>query len=413
MSIETTTNDFATVLSSYWEQRWDDQACHYPAQQRAFDYFKSSGWPTAKVESWQGTSVRMLQKEWNVGAKLDENLPTAILEQLPECDRVVVINGRVSIRDSSFATWRLRDQNPKDFPWRDGVEALAQAFSQSALTFEASLDSRPLVIVHFQSEEETFAPISLHVEIPAHSNAKVLECWCESAKAWTGGLTQVTLGHNAKLEWVRWQRAMSCQMSAQQFDLAEGAELNLLNVQTGGDWSRSRCEVNLRGENARAQVHGLTFGQNTNHMDQRLEVRHLAPKTWSRQLFKAVLRDRAKSIFAGRVIIPQLAQKSDSGQRHQSLCFHSTAEAITRPELEINADDVKASHGATVGRLDQDELFYLQTRGIGKQQATELLARAFVEDVIRHISERSFYEFIDTQLNLEISMFLKEMEKAI
>jgi Fe-S cluster assembly protein SufD len=159
-------------------------------------------------------------------------------------------------------------------------------------------------------------------------------------------------------------------------------------------------------------MRGLAFGQNEQVIDNRISVRHVFPNTESLQLFKSILRDKAKSIFAGRVRIEREAQKADARQTHQSLNFHSSAQSITQPELEIFADDVKAAHGATVGRLSQEELFYLETRGISRLDGMHLLARAFVDNVLRHVGHRPTYDFIESRLHHEIAGFLETMESS-
>ena len=242
------------------------------------------------------------------------------------------------------------------------------------------------------------------IEIPEGGSASVLQEGIDQP-------LEVVVGAGAKLEWVRWQHEVASDESAQNISLAKGAQLNWTNVQFGCQNVNNPLLVQLTGENAAARMHGINFGQKTEQVRNQICVEHLAPQTESAQLFKSVLRDQAKSTFAGKIVIRRAAQKSDAKQRHQSLNFHSTAQSITQPELEVEADDVKAAHGATVGRLNEEELFYLQTRGLSRDQAMQLLARAFVQEVLGTIKNASIYSFVDQQLGDRIGEFLKSIEQ--
>lgn len=249
------------------------------------------------------------------------------------------------------------------------------------------------------------ASLPLRIVIPAGARASILE---EGASA---APFEVIIGENAHVEWVRWQHEISEQQSEQQIQMAASAKLHWTGVQFGCESLVNPIHVKLNGEKAAAHMHGINFCQRNEKIENKICVEHLAPATESSQLFKSVLRDQAKSAFAGKIIIRKQAQKSDAKQRHQSLNFHSTAQSITQPELEIEADDVKAAHGATVGRLNEEELFYLQTRGIPRDEGMKLLARAFVQEVLGIIRQPSVYSFVDRQLNDRIGEFLQAMER--
>jgi Fe-S cluster assembly protein SufD len=244
--------------------------------------------------------------------------------------------------------------------------------------------------------------LPLRIEIPSGAQASIIE-------EGSGPSCEVVLGKGAQLEWVRWQHELPASETDMKILLESGAQLNCTNVQIGCEAVLNPVRVQLLGEGASARLHGISFGQEQQSIDNQICIEHLAPDTQSAQLFKSVLRDRAKSTFAGKIVIRRNAQKADAKQRHQSLNFHSTAQSITRPELEIEADDVKAAHGATVGRLNEEELFYLQTRGISRSEGMALLARAFVQEVLGTIKSAPIYAFVDEQLGARIGEFLQTM----
>lgn len=216
------------------------------------------------------------------------------------------------------------------------------------------------------------------------------------------------LDASANLQWLQWQQG-SADLN-QEFEMAEGSELNWFGLQSAGPVLKMKCTAHLNGAGASSRFHGLSFAQKEEQTEQHIDVLHHQPATVSAQLFKSVLRERAKNVFAGRIVIDQDAQKSDARQRHQSLNLDSTAQSITRPELEVAADDVKAAHGATVGRLDQEQLFYLRARGVSLARAREMLARAFVDEILAQISDRDLWAWVDTKVGRQLTEFLASME---
>lgn len=163
--------------------------------------------------------------------------------------------------------------------------------------------------------------------------------------------------------------------------LKRGASLRAVHVTDGGRLVSRHTQVTLQGEGAEVELRGawVLSGKAQAHASVRIE--HVAPFCRSQQLFKGVLAGHARASFSGMIDVAPEAQKTDAYQMNKNLLLSDRATANTKPELEIRADDVKASHGATIGRLDPDELFYLQARGLDRPSATALLVRGFVRDV--------------------------------
>ena len=180
----------------------------------------------------------------------------------------------------------------------------------------------------------------------------------------------------------------------------------------GGGFSRQDLHVGLEGEGAEAVLDGLYVGRERQYVDNHTIVDHVVPNTTSEQVYKGILADEAHAVFNGRVQIQRDAQKSNSAQLNNNLLLSPRAEIDTKPELEIDADDVKASHGATVGQIDPEHVFYLQTRGISRAKATKMLAKGFAQDIAFRISNgqvrTQVSELIDSRLeNLLGSMNLE------
>ncbi|MCB9683875.1 MAG: SufD family Fe-S cluster assembly protein [Alphaproteobacteria bacterium] len=161
-----------------------------------------------------------------------------------------------------------------------------------------------------------------------------------------------------------------------------GGRYRLVSVLAGGAVDRVEIDVRLSDAGAEADLHGLVVLGGSQHADHHVTVRHDAPSCTSRQEFRALVSDRARSVFTGRVVVRRGADGTDAGQLHRALLLSDTAVANARPQLEIHTDDVKASHGTAVGTLDDEALFYLRQRGLDADQARALLVGAFAAEVV-------------------------------
>lgn len=168
--------------------------------------------------------------------------------------------------------------------------------------------------------------------------------------------------------------------------LAEGAFLNMVFLSLHGGKIRNNIEVSLNGPHSECSLSGLYLTDTEQLMDYRVNLVHNCPECRSNQLFKGILDDKGRSHFDGMVKVVPGAQKTEAFQANHNLLLSDDAKAFSSPQLEIYADDVKCSHGATVGRLNEDELFYMRTRGIGAEQARLLQQMAFANEVLDRIS---------------------------
>ena len=174
--------------------------------------------------------------------------------------------------------------------------------------------------------------------------------------------------------------------------LAAGATLDLVFLSLHGGGLRNRIRVSLDGEKAVCNLGGLSVADGEERMDYDIVLTHQVPGCRSNQLFKSILSDRSQARFDGLIKVVPDAQQTEAYQANHNLLCSEEAKAETKPQLEIYADDVKCSHGATVGRLNPDELFYLRSRGIPYEEAQLLQQLAFVAEVLERISDRELRE---------------------
>jgi len=164
--------------------------------------------------------------------------------------------------------------------------------------------------------------------------------------------------------------------------IEEGANVDLGQYALTAVQTRNRMQIELAGPHAQVQLYGMAALDDHQCLDNLTFIDHQAPDCQSNELFKYVLDDSAKGSFLGRILVRKGSEKTDAHQTDRNLCLTPQARMVARPELEIYADDVKCSHGATVGQLDQQALFYMRTRGISEEEARMLLMFAFMADVI-------------------------------
>ena len=208
------------------------------------------------------------------------------------------------------------------------------------------------------------------------------------------GRVSVSLEADARAEFLVLQDAPETAMQETEFDirLAEGSSLQIVFLSLDGAVLRNRLRVSLDGERATCTLAGLTLADGDRRVDFDIELTHAVPACHSDQLFKSLLNGRSVSHFDGLIRVVPDAQKTEAYQANHNLLLSDDARAHTRPQLEIYADDVKCSHGATVGRLNPDELFYLRSRGIPKAEAEVLQQMAFAGEVLEKISDPALQE---------------------
>ncbi len=204
----------------------------------------------------------------------------------------------------------------------------------------------------------------------------------------------ITVGDDAVLSYTRLMRdaADAINITSALITVGTKSKLNLFNMTSGGGLSRLQGWITLAGEDSELTINGVNLLRDKQHGDLTLVVDHAVPGCTSRENFRAVLDDRAHSVFQGRIIVKPDAQKTDGKMMTRALLLSDEAEADNKPELEIFADDVSCGHGATSGALDDSLLFYLRARGLPERQAQALLIQAFVGEAIEAIEDEALRE---------------------
>ena len=251
-----------------------------------------------------------------------------------------------------------------------------------SLTLDAEQASDPIEIVHIATGGANHLPA--RIALDEDSAASVVETYV--GEGWSNRLTQISLARSARLmRSVRMLQGSGFISLRDEAEIGEGASLVSIFLGAGGMDSRIDGALTLTGKAAYAEMGGALLTQGEQRQETAVSLRHDALDGQSRQLWRAVAKDRSTASLAARVEVARGAQKTDGEQSLRGLLLDRTATVNLKPELEIFADDVKCAHGATVGELDKTALFYLTSRGIAPARAKALLTRAFVADALDRI----------------------------
>lgn len=380
---------------------------------QALQAFVEQGIPTRKAEQWKYNCLTELQKidfktAGSTLASVDKrSLPLSELD----AHRIILNDGLIDLEQSDFGALEKQislscvselDENTVAQLHQKGVgkgfEQLNTALFNRGLIItvpdSVTLD-KPLLMIHtFSSNEAAQAIYSKSViRMAKNSEMTLIEAFTDisdNARLLNSEL-HVFLDEAAVLKQIKIQAngGDDYHLMNTKVQQATSSDYQLYSFAMGGSTARNDVQIELNGEDAKAQVNGLYCLTNSDEADHHLLIEHKAPNCQSLQNFKAIVQERGHGIFNGKVIVHSGADGTDAQQSNHNLLLSASAEMDTKPELEIYADDVKCAHGATVGSLDEDALFYLRSRGIEEDAAKQLLIAAFADEIVQSVPEEA------------------------
>ena len=226
-----------------------------------------------------------------------------------------------------------------------------------------------------------------------------------NSESFTNVVTEVAAGAGSKggLYIVQNEGETASHINSTQVSQSRDSQFSVITVTKTGKLVRNNLNYAVNGEGCESNMYGVYFTRGNQHVDNHTYVDHLFPNCNSNELYKGVMTDKSTGVFNGKIMVRRDAQKTNAFQSNQNVLLTDSASIFTKPELEIYADDVKCSHGCTVGQLDEEATFYLQSRGLSKDDASKLLIQAFASDVIEKLEidalRESLEEFIHNQFN--------------
>ena len=374
----------------------------------AMQAFTELGIPNIRQEDWRYTDFRGLKRNVFPVAMRKKKVDVAALN-LPAslATRLIFVDGSFSEEQSDAlpdGVCILPSAPQKDaMEFDDGLAALNMALCTCAI--EVSLHAslvRPLHLVFISATENVGNYTAVQLNLAEGVQADVLELHVgqPNTRSFVNHRTDVMLAEKARLQLSSLQFLQTQSFYRHDMRVIQHAKSRFTShaVGLGAAMARTDMHIELVGEHAHCTLNGLYVTQARQHMDYHTTVHHRVPHCESHEYYKGVLMGRSQAVFNGKVIVYPHAQKTEAHQQNKNLLLSRDAEIDTKPELEIYADDVKCSHGATVGQIDPNQLFYLNSRGLNAEQAHQLLTFAFAAELLTHMDDIILQQYARQQL---------------
>lgn len=390
----------------------------------AIRVFATEGFPHRRIEEWKYTDLRaMVADALPLKAGTDKAVTRADVDAALgplaalDAQRLVMVDGAFSkdlsdgVSQDGVSYTCLSDALVKGpvsldgfgageaFPLDEPLVALNAAYMNYGAVIDIAAGAKvakPILIAHLRTCDEPGLAAARHViTVGAGADVEIVEAYVPSSTAVAGGLTntvtELRVGDNAEVRHTKTVTEKGGMQHLSNFiiRLGQGADCKAYQHTQGTALARNQSFITFDGEGASLDLSGSYLASEKQHIDTTLVVDHAVPGCTSRELFKGVLDDRGRGVFQGKVVVRQIAQKTDGKQMAQVLMLSPDAEFDSKPELEIYADDVACGHGSTSAELDPDLMFYCKARGIPEAEARALLIQSFIGEAIAQVENET------------------------
>ena len=420
--------NYAADFETFAKARSKDPLWLRKMREDGFAHFQRVGFPTMRDEDWHFTNIAPIAERT---FSLAKHTPVARADiehfrlRHEEWNGIVLVNGLFSRELSTLdslakgITVRALSDGANDIP-SAGEEIIGTvAPSDAAFTALNSAFMQDAVIIHVAKNATIDVPIHImHVNVgvnvpqashprvvilgEANSKAVIIESFFSNRESeyLTNAVTEIVLEEGAHLAHYKLQRESTSGFHVGTTAVRQGRTSNYVSFSfaTGAALSRTNIYTTLNGEAATCTLNGLYMVDGKQHVDHQTKIEHVQPHCPSHEVYKGILDGESHGVFNGKVYVHPEAQKTDGKQSNNNLLLSDKARIDTKPQLEIFADDVKCTHGATVGRLDEVGLFYMKSRGIGDERARQLLTYAFAADVLEMIELDELREALEAMV---------------
>lgn len=408
-------------------------------RQRAIEAFEAAGFPSSREEGWRFTNVSALTTDpfERTPVRRDDPASAATLEASllgdPSWTRVVLVDGR-------YAPALSRPAH-EDGVWAGSFhDALAGEHARVVerhLGRYAAVENEPFAalstafvrdgaLVHIPAGVAVTHPIHIVcvstgasgqvsyprmlVVVEREARVTIIESHVNvgGGAYWTNTVAEGVIGDAADVQWFRVQNdgPEALHMATTQIYQGRDSRWFSCSLALGAKLARHNLRTELAGEGAHATMDGLYILGRNQHVDHHTTIDHATPHCTSHELFNGVIDDRARAVFTGRIIVRRGAQRTDSKQSNNNVLLTEDARAHSQPQLEIYADDVRCTHGATLGPIDETSMFYLRSRGHDVEEAKQLLTYGFAVEVLRHIKAPAIREALDALIRHQLGTAL-------
>ena len=388
-------------------------------RQAAFDVFEREGIPDKNTEKYRYTPLtEVFDAEYRCASgentAISNEMKAKIISLIPAFDAHVIFTLNGFVEQSSLAAVEGMTFGSLSNACKTQPETLSKHYSSLAgksgalaslntalagdgvfLQTEKGVSaSKPLLIINITSSHSPLFTQQRNLFlVEENSSAQVIifNINCSDDRILANDLTEIVAQKASQLDIVRIQsdlcsnNSLLAQISSDFITQESNSALNYTNISFGGGLVRNDTEVRLAGEHCENRLYGLTLAGGKQHVDNHSFVEHAVPSCTSNELYKSIVGGCAVNVFNGRILVCRDAQKTSAFQSNKNVLLSAAAKVYAKPQLEIYADDVKCSHGATTGRLDEEALFYMQARGIPEKQARLLLMSGFAGEILTKI----------------------------
>lgn len=370
----------------------------------SYNALGNSTFPTSKNEYWKYTRVtKIANKNFSLYNQSTEHYN--VTDEIISKDYIVVVNGIVREDLSQFSKSKFKIEFNEVASEKkldsDVFALLNEAYSRKNISIsldKGSVSNTPLQIIFVSAEVGIFSPIRMSVNIGDNADGEIITTFVsrQAKESFVNFYSDIKIGQNAGLKYHKFQVEsdevfhLSNDNASQEKDSRFTINTNTLN----GNWVRNNLNIQVNGQNCETFLNGIVMGKENQHIDNHTFVDHKVSNCVSNENYKYVMDGKSTGVFNGKVIVRKDAQQINAFQNNANVLLSDTASINSKPELEIYADDVKCSHGSTTGQLDEQAIYYLQTRGISKKKAEKMLVSAFIAEIIESYQNESVREYL-------------------
>ncbi len=424
----------STAMASRYTAEYQSIASALPGQglpwlqalrTEALAQFAEQGFPSPREEEWRYTNVSGIEKklfapsmdltagemnaDWLKQYRMEDawvlvlvnghfSVELSVLGGLPEAVSVMSIANALAAQPEIVEKYLGQAVDHAEH----GFIAFNTAWFSDGLFVHVPAKlvlDKPIQLLHIVNKADAMATTRHVIVADDMAELKVVETFIGAEAYLTAAVTEVFVGQNADLTLYKMQceSEKAYHFGGSYIKQARNGRFTHHNFAFGGLLARSDIHADL-DHASECELNGLYLGVKRQHIDNHTRINHLKPYAISRELYKGVLDDRAKGVFQGRVVVAVDAQKTDSQMNNRNLLLSDDAEADTKPQLEIYADDVKCGHGVTVGQLDEKSIFYLQSRCVDEETARNMLTFAFANEMVDKVKIKALHDMVLEQV---------------
>ena len=382
----------------------------------AYSKFIELGFPSVKNEEWKYTSLKkIIAKSFEIENQGEQITDQEIKDNSLELDnKVVFLNGEL-YQKPTISGVKIEKNIDHSSSYNDAITALNAALAKNGYSItvsENTIVDQPLEILFLtKNKSENLSQYRNEIIIKKNSNIKIIEQVKNLSNnlCFSNMFTNINLEEKAIIEVNKLQNNNESQIIVDNTNINQetGSNSTLNTLLFGGSFTRNNLSFSQNGERCESNMNGVVILDNVEFADNHTYMDHLKANCESNELYKGIYLGQSKGVFNGKIMVRPDAQKINAFQANNNLLLSDDSSINSKPQLEIYADDVKCSHGCTIGQLDEDAIFYMNTRGISKEDAKAILTYAFASDALNKISIPHLYDvakdLISKKLNVDLS----------